>query len=163
MAWLLPPRTAAPETLQVLIQAVRNREAIEIRYQSMTDPKASWRWISPHAFASDGRRWHVRAYCHTRKDFRDFVIGRIETTRKRKPSEIEPELDHDWHTRIDVTLIPNPALSLEQQEAIAYEYRMSRSKQLKLSVRKSLLFYLERQLAWAPETPEARQIVISYD
>ena len=22
------------------------------------------RWIAPHAFASDGQRWHVRAWCH---------------------------------------------------------------------------------------------------
>jgi hypothetical protein len=30
----------------------------------LSRPEPTWRRTSPHAFGNDGRRWHVRAYCH---------------------------------------------------------------------------------------------------
>ena len=40
-------------------------------------PEAISRVITPHALAFDGFRWRVRAYCHIRELFLDFVIARI--------------------------------------------------------------------------------------
>ena len=39
-------------------------------------PEPGWRWITPHAFGNDGLRWHVRAYCHIDKKFKDFLLSR---------------------------------------------------------------------------------------
>jgi len=143
--WPIPPRTASPETLQAVVGAIRRKEAIEIRYQSMTDPNSVWRWITPHAFASDGDRWHVRAYCHKHDDFRDFVLGRIERIRKAKPSSVDSGCDHDWNTIVQIEVAPNPKLSADQQKAIASEYGIRTGKTLKLKIRRSMLFYLEAQ------------------
>ena len=157
----LPPRVASPETLQAVIRAIRCREALEIRYQSMTDPKPSWRWVSPHAFASDGDRWHVRAFCHKRGDFRDFVLGRIIATRHSKPTGATPSKDEDWHTFVTVVLTPNPQLSEDQQTAIAAEHNMPRNHVLKLRLRKAMLFYLNARFSPQPESvAAAHQLVV---
>jgi len=160
-AWPLPPRLASSETLQAVVRAIRCGEALEIRYQSMTDPKPSWRWVSPHAFASDGDRWHVRAFCHKRGEFRDFVLGRIITTRHSKPSSAQPSEDVDWHSFITVVLTPNPKLSEDQQAAIAAEHNMPRNHELKLQLRKAMLFYLTARFSPQPSSvAAAHQLVV---
>lgn len=162
--WPMPSRTASSETLQAVVKAIRQREAVEVRYQSMTDPKPSWRWLSPHAFASDGERWHVRAFCHKREEFRDFVLGRIVATRHTRKTDISASDDIDWHDIITVTAKPNPVLSEEQQIAIAAEYAMPRSRELKLQLRRSMLFYLNARFAPKPDSVAAAyQIVIASD
>lgn len=158
--WPLPHRAVSPETLQAVIKAISCREALEVRYQSMSDPRPSWRWLSPHAFASDGERWHVRAFCHKHKEFRDFVLSRIIDTRKSKASDADPLEDADWHTFVTVVLRPNPQLSETQQSAIAFEYRMPRSHKLELRLRRSMLFYLKAKFLQEPESVAAAHQVI---
>jgi len=150
--WPLPQRVASTETLLAVVKAIRQREALEVRYQSMTDSKPSWRWLSPHAFASDGERWHVRAFCHKRCEFRDFVLGRIIATRSTRPSDISAKQDVDWHTFVSVVVRPNPELSDDQRAAIAAEYNMLRNQEVTLRLRKSMLFYLNARFSPAPES-----------
>jgi len=159
--WPMPTRTTSSETLQAVVKAIRQRESIEVRYQSMTDPKPSWRWLSPHAFASDGERWHVRAFCHRRTEFRDFVLGRIIATRHTKPSGVSANDDADWNSFVTVVLKPNPDLSEEQQIAVAAEYTMPRSRELKIRLRRSMLFYLNARFSSEPSSAAAaHQVVI---
>ncbi len=160
-SWPLPARVASSETLQAVVRAIRCREALEVRYQSMTDPNPSWRWLSPHAFASDGDRWHVRAFCHKRGEFRDFVLGRIVSTRETRKSDVSPEDDVDWQTFVGVTLAPNPALSQDQQTAIAAEYNIPCGGLITLNLRKSMLFYLKARFSPQPDTvAAAHQLVV---
>jgi hypothetical protein len=159
--WPLPRRLASSETLQAVVKAIRCHEALEVRYQSMSDPKSSWRWLSPHAFASDGERWHVRAFCHKREEFRDFVLGRCIATRNSRPSEVSADQDTDWHTFLTVMVIPNPELSDDQRVAIAAEYNMPRNHQTKLRIRKSMLFYLKARYSPQPQSvAAAHQLVV---
>ena len=160
--WLLPSRLASSETLQAVVKAIRCREALEVRYQSMTGQKPSWRWLSPHAFASDGERWHVRAFCHKREEFRDFVLGRIIATRHIRPTEVAGEQDADWNTFVTVVVKPNPKLSDDQRTAIASEYNMPRSHEVKLRLRKSMLFYLKARFSPQPDSVAvAHQLVVA--
>lgn len=160
--WPLPSRRATPQVLQAMVAAVRQRQKIEVQYQSMTGEKPTWRWLSPHAFASDGERWHVRAYCHTRNEFRDFVLGRILTTRHVKNSEVDPANDDDWTTVVDVRVMPNPDLASEKREAIALEYDLPPKRmEATLSLRKAMLFYVKAK--FDPEgndVPAAHQLSV---
>jgi len=47
-----------------VVQAQRAGLALHVLYQPMNQPDPSWRWLSPVAFASDGMRWHPRAWNH---------------------------------------------------------------------------------------------------
>ncbi|AMV48521.1 WYL domain-containing protein [Paraburkholderia caribensis] len=160
--WPLPNRRATPQVLQAMVAAVRERQKIEVQYQSMTGEKPAWRWLSPHAFASDGERWHVRAYCHTRNEFLDFVLGRILTTRHVKSSEVDPSADQDWITLVEVLVTPNPNLAPEKRQAIALEYDLpQRNMEATLNLRQSMLFYLKAK--FDPEVndvPAARQLSV---
>ena len=79
----VPHRRVDVDVLRSLLAAVRRQRAIEILYQSMNPirPEPTWRWITPHAFGNDGLRWHVRAYCHIDKKFKDFLLSRCLETR----------------------------------------------------------------------------------
>jgi hypothetical protein len=160
--WPLPIRRATPQVLQSMVSAVRQRQKIEVQYQSMTGEKPLWRWLSPHAFASDGERWHVRAYCHTRNEFLDFVLGRILTTRHVKGSEVDPSNDKDWATLIDVRVTPNPNLASEKREAIALEYDLpTKTLEATLSLRKAMLFYVRAKFEPdGNDVPAAHQLSV---
>jgi len=60
-----PARGIDAGHLRTVLQAIHSRQAIEIEYQSLSNPAPRWRWIAPHAIAFDGFRWHARAYCFT--------------------------------------------------------------------------------------------------
>jgi WYL domain len=161
-SWPLPNRRATPQVLQAMVAAVRERQKIEVQYQSMTGEKPTWRWLSPHAFASDGERWHVRAYCHTRNEFRDFVLGRILTTRHIKGSEVDSAADHDWTTYVDVRVTPNPDLAPEKRQAIALEYDLpQKSMEATLTLRQPMLFYVKAKFDPEPSNaPVAHQLSV---
>ncbi|MBZ5796084.1 WYL domain-containing protein [Burkholderia contaminans] len=161
--WPLPVRRATPEVLQAMVSAVRERRKIEVQYQSMSGEKPTWRWLSPHAFASDGERWHVRAFCHTRSEFRDFVLGRILAVRHAKASDIDSTSDHDWNTVVEVLVTPNPALEVEKRRAIAAEYDLPpTSIEATLRLRQSMLFYVKAKFEpTVTEDPAARQLFVA--
>lgn len=160
--WPLPLRRATPEVLLAMVTAVRERQKIEVQYQSMTGSGPQWRWLSPHAFAHDSERWHVRAYCHMREQFLDFVLGRILDTRSVEKSSIDPAEDMQWNTHIDVLVTPNPELEPEQRIAVGAEYELPEDLDLILHLRQAMLFYVQAKFdVGSKEEPAARQLFVS--
>lgn len=161
--WPLPKRRATPQVLLAMVAAVRERQKIEVQYQSMTGQKPGWRWLSPHAFASDGERWHVRAFCHTRGEFRDFVLGRILATRHVTSSDIDPASDQDWNTLVEVLVTPNPGLEAEKRQAIGAEYDLPpKSLEATLKLRQSMLFYVKAKFdPQVNDDPAAHQLFVA--
>ncbi len=140
-----PARPIVADTLLQLLWAIRDGEELKVMYQSMRRPSPTQRWISPHALASAGQRWHVRAWCHENGDFRDFVISRVRAVQDRRKSVISGVDDKPWHTRMDIVLAPRAGLTDGQRRATEIDFNMSRGR-LKLTCRKALAFYLLRQL-----------------
>jgi hypothetical protein len=158
----VPERRVDSSTLRQILECIRESASIEIHYQSLSSQASGWRRITPHALASDGLRWHVRAYCHTKEQFRDFVLGRIIDIRDKQPSEILKTADTEWNEIVKVTIAPNPALTEDQQKIIERDYAMKRGKTV-ITVRRSLLFYLKRRLGideGMEKSPAAQQVVI---
>ncbi len=131
-------RDVRAEVLQSILNAIRSKSAVTVRYQSLTSSR--WRDIAPHALAFDGHRWHARAFCCERKEFRDFVLTRIERLSKHKPVSFEPDNDLAWQNKIELLLCPHPDLSEEQSEAIQRDYDM-RDGVRKIKMRLSLAYY----------------------
>lgn len=85
-------------------------------YASMQNPQWHERIISPHTLVYTGFRWHVRAYCHQSKQFKDFLLSRIDRTPVVVAIEsVDPAQDQQWHEEIVLTLIPNPKLNAAQK------------------------------------------------
>lgn len=143
----IPARRVDPGLFRTLLAVIRDGASVEVEYQSMSPqrPDALWRRITPHAFGSDGLRWHVRGYCHIDGKFKDFVLSRWRGLREVGPPGASAAQDLDWRETFEVALEPNSALSPSQREAVAWEYDMPEGR-TSLAVRKAMLYYLKKRL-----------------
>jgi hypothetical protein len=143
----VPHRRVDVDVLRALLEAIRQKRAIEIHYQSMNPsrPEPAWRWITPHAFGNDRLRWHARAFCHTEKKFKDFLLSRCLKAGGEAERGAAPEDDVFWNETFMVVLSPNPALSKSQQEVVAQDYNMTGGS-VSVPVRKALLYYFHKRL-----------------
>ncbi|AFT90145.1 helix-turn-helix transcriptional regulator [Paraburkholderia phenoliruptrix] len=158
----MPSRILDVNVLTALLRAIREHAGLRIRYQSMSRPQTISRVITPHALAFDGFRWHVRAFCHIRELFLDFVIARILDIEAFEPPGPGPADDSEWNTFVTLQIVANPELAEPKQRVVQLDYGME-DGQLNLRCRQSLLFYTLRQLgldANNAQKPEAQQIVI---
>lgn len=158
-----PARGIDPVVLRSIVIAIRRREAIHILYQSMSAPDPEWRWISPHALAFDGFRWHARSYCEKSGEFRDFVISRIMEARQTRPPADPSASDSAWNEILELHIGPHPALSPNQQRVVELDYGMNNG-QVTILVRQALLYYALKRLGLdtdpAARKPQDQQIVL---
>ena len=150
-----PARGVDPETLRRIVGGIRRSEAVEVRYQSLSRPEPTWRWIAPHAIGFDGFRWHCRGFCLTDECFKDFLLSRILEIRDTRESTASAEDDRDWHTEVTLEIGPHPELSETQAKVIALDYGM-RGDRAEIKVRRALLYYALRRLGLDTD-PGARQ------
>jgi predicted DNA-binding transcriptional regulator YafY len=162
----VPARRVQPEMLQKFLRAVRERRSIAVEYQSLNKqrPEPMWREITPHAFGSDGLRWHLRAFCHIEQIFKDFIISRCLQIGEMGDPLADARSDADWHTFFSVVLIPNPRLSKAQQKTIERDYGMNKGR-CEVRVRRALLYYFDKRLrldvAEKQDRPKETPIVVA--
>lgn len=158
-----PWRTIYEQTVEAVVRAIRQHEAIRVSYQSMTSLDESIRLLSPHALGNDGFRWHVRAFCHKRQRFSDFVLARILRIDGFEPSEVDFGRDVHWHTVLMLVLAPHPDLPAAKKRVLELDYGME-DGQVKLPCRQAFLYYTLRRLGLnskeAPD-PLAQQITLN--
>lgn len=157
-----PGRQVSAEVLLPLLTAIREGKQVLVNYQSMSSKELGERQLSPHAIAFDGFRWHIRAFCHRKEQFLDFVIARVLSARvtdQTGPSHAE---DEAWHRMVTLLLSPNPELPAAAQRVIELDYGMTDGVVM-LECRQALLFYTLKRLGLldgqeAP--PEVQQITL---
>jgi len=133
------------EVIAKVLNAIigKDKRGITIEYASMSQPEGSSRVIYPHSIIDTGFRWHVRAYCEVRQEFRDFNLGRIlQPPLKASAAPECAAIEHDaqWNQIVPFALVPNPALSSAQQHLLEKEFDMEDGC-LILQVRASLVHY----------------------
>jgi len=146
-------RRLESRTFFTVTHAIRRPSAVQISYQSMRDDTAERRVVSPHALAFDGFRWHVRAYCHLRKDYRDFVLARVCEAVVSEEPPVSGDLDVQWHQVLQLVLAPNPRLAEGHRRAIARDYGMEGGG-ISYACRRSLLYYALRRFGLAKRAAE---------
>ena len=162
---LTPHRDVDATVLRAVLNAMRDRNSVEVLYQSMNSarPDPVWRRMSPHAFGYDGFRWHARAYCHIDQKFKDFILPRLLEARSTGVQGLPGIEDLAWHERVEVEIAPHPALTENQQKVVAKDYGMTGNKAV-LSVRCAMLFYVLKRLGLLrdaeKEPPRAQHIVL---
>lgn len=142
----VPPADVSPTlsrgphafTLRAILRAMEKHDAISINYRSLTS--TGMRTIWPHAFAHDGFRWHVRALCLEKLEYRDYVLGRILSIGEQKPCDANAADDLEWQTKFDLELVAHPGLDLEQKSTIEHDYRLKNGK-LIVKLRLALAYY----------------------
>lgn len=157
-----PGRTFRIDVLVALLRAIREGTALRVLYQSMTRSHPTNRVLAPHALAHDGFRWHARAFCHTRKQFRDFVIARMLEANGFESAASSPDDDKEWHTMVPLVLVAHPKLSESHKRAIELDFGM-KDGQVEFQCRQAFLFYALRHLRLDLESsakPEVQQIAL---
>ncbi len=166
-AWVVFPnltvRQPNPEIFRALTRSACAREALLVQYFSVSSGKEENRWITPHAFAHDGLRWHCRAYCHKNKDYRDFVIGRIGQVIESRSDELNLLADEAWHKQVSLVIRPHERLGAAARRALELDYGMQGGV-LRWLTRKALEIYVRRRLGF-PDTGvgvsnEQKQLVL---
>jgi len=152
-------RHVDPNILRAVLRAIRQGEALDVLYQSLTNTR--WRTIAPHALAFDGYRWHMRAWACDRGDFRDFVITRVQEIGKSEPANYDVADDIEWNTITTLRLCPHPGLTEEQAAAIRRDYGMQGNCRC-IEVRLSLAYYfiMRMNLDLDSLTPQRAQVAL---
>lgn len=115
--------TPSPRHFAVLSEAIRTGRVVDLTYRSMQHPESHQRIISPHNLVRAGRRWHVRSFCETQQDFRDYALGRIVDVKLLPAAATKKEQDDQaWMAKVQVRLVAHPDLTPEQESVIRFEY-----------------------------------------
>ena len=162
-----PARGVQPKTLRQVVNAVDSRLAIEILYQSMSSADPAWRWIEPHAYAFDGFRWHIRAFCLRDRMFKDFLLSRVLSIKdygNLRSAVSTGRDDLEWISYVQIRIAPHPSLSISQQAAIRLDYGMEEHGWAEINVRRSMLFYTLKRLGLdidpSVRNPQDQQIIL---
>lgn len=152
-----PGRAISSGTLYQVLLAIREKKKLKVEYLSYSKADSRIREISPHALGNDGFRWHTRAYCHFRNDFRDFAIARILNVIEVGKSDTDPEDDKEWNNFLSLELIPHPELPDLHKHSIEFDYSMTEGR-LKLACREALLFYTLKKFGLDQERSQPSQV-----
>lgn len=154
----MPDRAVRPEVVREIVRACRTGESVKILYSSMTNPQPHERAIAPHTLVHTGFRWHVRAWCHSRQSFRDFLLSRIDRTPKPVASPApDANTDRHWHELITLNLVPNTRLTELQKALVERDFGMPEGR-LQIRVRKALAHYTLQRYQAAITEEEAERV-----
>ena len=155
-----PVRAVSASILVTVLRAIRQGNSINVLYQSMSRPEPVWRELTPHGVGHDGFRWHVRAFCQSRKAFRDFVVARVLEVKSGKNSDVKVDDDLAWSKTVNLLLVPSPGLSESKRRVVELDYGMVQGE-VALECRQAMLYYVLQRLGLSRDgalRPEAQQI-----
>jgi hypothetical protein len=132
-----------PAIFRVVLQGIFQSKQLKLRYQSLNNPKGLEREICPLKLVYTGFRWHIRAFCLVRNDYRDFSLARII-------SVPEPVGDFDfeaccandklWNDFVTLDFAINPKLSSDEASLLRQEFGF-KNNILSIKTRKALINY----------------------
>lgn len=146
----------APDVFSSVVRSMRTATGLKLVYRSLNHPKGTERIVFPHALVRVPRRWHMRAWCSERKDFRDFTLGRVATAILLEDHAPQRRSnDKDWNDIVSFNVVAHPELTPEQQSMIAAEYFPGASAR-SLKVRRCLAPYIIQDLRLATDPKKHR-------
>jgi len=129
------------DVLAAICRAIHAKRPVAIRYHSMSGGESE-RVIVPFALVDTGLRWHVRAFDRKSREFRDFVVTRIEvpTLLHEEPQDNErQDNDIQWTRIVELDLVPHP--SVERPDIIKMDYGMTDGS-IRMRVRAAVVGYM---------------------
>jgi predicted DNA-binding transcriptional regulator YafY len=148
---LLQPKLPL-EPARTVVRGMLERRAVRVDYRkkNLSMSERMDRIISPnHLVFADGR-YHVRAYCHVRNTYLDFVLTRvIDATllEASAPEWVSDRYDEEWKAFLSLTFEPHPELPESVREAILQRFDADEEGRRQIRCRAPLAFYVERRLA----------------
>ena len=144
------------ELFAALLTASRASTGLRITYGSMNHPDGKERTIFPHSLVRAPRRWHVRAWCGLRQEFRDFALGRVLSF--APVEEASPKTrrhDTGWNKLVSLKIVAHPAFDEARQLLLRREYFAGKPGST-VRVRKALAGYVVQDLRLATDLKRDR-------
>ena len=111
--------------LAPITRAINLGKAVRLGYTSVEHGRTE-RDIVPLALVNNGVRWHVRAFDRKHRQFRDFVLTRMDSPVLLEDEDVTreemSESDMQWSRIIELELVPHP--KHPRPEAIMMDYHM---------------------------------------
>lgn len=73
----LPSGKTKMDPIPTILNAISTKHILSIQYFANHSQEQTKRWIEPVGIFYLANHWHLIAYCHLRKDYRDFRVDRI--------------------------------------------------------------------------------------
>lgn len=149
-------RSPSPKLLGLMQQALRDGMGIYLQYRSMSSPVGRQRTIYPTAVVRLSQRWHVRAWCPERREYRDFNLGRMSdpfVLKSARPADLEP--DAQWEALVTVELVAHQELTSDVRDMVKAEY-FGTSDSMRFQCRGALLHYLLQEARVAVDAEKER-------
>lgn len=145
------PDFVAPsaDKFRVIRQACDLGAGVSMKYSSLTQGPRE-RVIYPHAIVQLPQRWHVRAWCVMRSEYRDFNFGRMSELQLISDARPDMPGDTSWNQFVSLRVKPHRNLNAVQFDTVQLELcggAMAR----RISVRGALVPYVLNDLRIASE------------
>ena len=101
-----------PELLLELNEAIRSKHSIEMEYYSASSGQTNTRTVDPYHLHNIHGDWYLIAYCHTRREPRDFLTSRIKA-HKRLPSTFQVVPDFSLNAYLETGFLAERATDPE--------------------------------------------------
>lgn len=101
-----------PELLLELNEAIRSKHSVEMEYYSASSGQTNTRTVDPYYLNNIHGDWYLIAYCHTRREPRDFLTSRIKA-RKRLPSTFQVAPDFSLNKYLETGFLAERAKAPE--------------------------------------------------
>lgn len=82
----------SPNTLAVLFESIAEKKQILLHYKTFEREETTQRNLEPVGVFHDHNNWYFLAYCHLRKDYRQFRTDRIQSIKK---TDCDFTIEHD--------------------------------------------------------------------
>ncbi|MBQ0745338.1 MAG: WYL domain-containing protein [Marinobacter sp.] len=142
-----PIRVIAPETMRAVVAATRHGRQLKASYASLSRPEAVEGILEPHTLVCTGNNWHLRAWCDSNREFRDFALSRFHAApiALRQKAKHSSQQDDDWNRNVTMSIAPDHRLTEAQQKIIALDYGMENGV-LNVDARAALVPYVLSRL-----------------
>lgn len=147
-----PNQAISPDTMRAVVTATRNGRRLRASYTSLSRPEPVESIIEPHTLVCNGANWHLRAWCDSNREFRDFALTRFRMAPEalRQRARHTRDQDEDWNRQVVLLVTPDQRLTAPQREIIARDYGMTGGR-LEIRTRAALAPYVLTQLGIAFE------------
>jgi len=134
--------------IRVVLSGLLNHYVVRIDYHSKDREPDSpvTRPISPNHLIFADDRYHIRAYCHLKNAFLDFVLSRISYAELTDEGWVPSREDREWHYVVTLRFKPNPNLPESVRNAILKNYENTEEGCRIVKCRKALAIYVRRNL-----------------
>jgi hypothetical protein len=132
------------EAVRVVLAALRQSRTVRVIY--LAKERTSQRILSPHHLVYADNRYHLRAYCHFRQRWLDFVLSRIKHAEIATADWISEEYDEDWTRMETLTFSLNSDSPHDTQASLRQAYVLDDENSLVITTRRALSRYVIRRM-----------------